>query len=220
MQALDHPTYLALREGAQVLEADGSGDKVLRLRDGLMLKLFRRKRLLSSALLFPYAGRFARNAQRLTRLGIPCPDIIATYRIASIARDAVYYRPLPGLTLRQLLDDPAQAQALRVQFGRFVARLHEAGVYFRSLHLGNVVLTPQNELGLIDIADLQRQHWALRDSQRERNFHHMLRYSQDRQWLLGEDAGETFLSGYRQELERGQHKPRPRLLANLRQLLG
>ena len=219
MQAMDHPTYLALREGAQVLEADGSGDKVLRLRDGLMLKLFRRKRLLSSALLFPYAGRFERNAQALRDLGIPCPEVLATYRIASIERDAVYYRPLPGDTLRQLLDDQAQAQPLRRQLGQFVARLHEAGVYFRSLHLGNVVLTPDNQLGLIDIADLQHQRRALRDSQRERNFHHMLRYPEDRQWLLGEDNGATFLLGYRQELERGQHKPRPRLLDNLRQLL-
>ena len=50
MQSIDHSTYEALREGAHVLEADGSGDKVLRLADGRMLKLFRRKRLLSSAL--------------------------------------------------------------------------------------------------------------------------------------------------------------------------
>lgn len=219
MQALDHSTYLALREGAQVLEADGSGDKVLRLRDGHMLKLFRRKRLLSSALFFPYAQRFAHNAATLTGLGIPSPQVIATYRIASIARDAVYYQPLPGQTLRQLLDDAAHAQTLRTQLGRFVARLHEQGVYFRSLHLGNVVLTPEQELGLIDIADLRCQRRALRDSQRERNFHHMLRYPQDRQWLLGDDAGETFLESYRQELERGQNRPRPRLLSNLRQLL-
>ncbi|MGH8426151.1 MAG: toluene tolerance protein, partial [Pseudomonas fluorescens] len=55
MQALDHTRYLALREGAQVLEADGSGDKVLRLTDGSILKLFRRKRLLTSAAWYPYA---------------------------------------------------------------------------------------------------------------------------------------------------------------------
>ncbi|MDR0280598.1 MAG: lipopolysaccharide kinase InaA family protein [Paucimonas sp.] len=219
MQAMDHDTYLALREGAQVLEADGSGDKVLRLRDGRMLKLFRRKRLLSSALLFPYAGRFARNAGKLRELGIPSPEVIATYRIPSIQRDAVYYAPLPGDTLRQLLDAPSSA-TLRCQLGRFVARLHEAGIYFRSLHLGNVVLTPENQLGLIDIADLQCQRRALRDSQRERNFHHMLRYPQDRQWLLGDDQGASFLAAYAQELERGPSRPRPRLLNNLRQLLG
>lgn len=220
MQAMDHTTYLALREGAQVLEADGSGDKVLRLHDGRMLKLFRRKRLISSALLFPYARRFARNASVLRELGIPCPEVIATYRIPSIQRDAVYYAPLPGDTLRQLLDDRQQAQALRAQLGRFVAQLHEAGVYFRSLHLGNVVLTPERELGLIDIADLQRQRRALRDSQRERNFHHMLRYPQDRQWLQGEDAGRVFLEAYAHELERGLRRPRPHLLSALERLLG
>lgn len=44
MQAFDHAHYLDLVQGAEVLEADGTGDKVLRLRDGSMLKLFRRKR--------------------------------------------------------------------------------------------------------------------------------------------------------------------------------
>lgn len=71
MQALDHTRYLALREGAQVLEADGSGDKVLRLTDGSILKLFRRKRLLSSAAWYPYAKRFADNCDALRERHIP-----------------------------------------------------------------------------------------------------------------------------------------------------
>ncbi|WP_026001217.1 lipopolysaccharide kinase InaA family protein [Pseudomonas donghuensis] len=220
MQAMDHTTYMSLREGAHVLEADGSGDKVLRLHDGRMLKLFRRKRLLSSALLYPYARRFANNAQALRQLGVPSPEVICVYRIPSIQRDAVYYAPLAGETLRQLLHKQEGAQSLRAQLGRFIARLHGLGVYFRSLHLGNVVLTPQHELGLIDIADLQRQRRPLSERQRVRNFRHVLRYVDDRQWLLGDDNGATFLEGYRQELERGQAKPRPRLLSNLRQLLG
>ena len=86
---MEHSAYLALRENATVLEADGSGDKVLLLEDGTILKLFRRKRLISSALLFPYAQRFADNIDALKKRGIPCPDVIATYRIASISRDAV-----------------------------------------------------------------------------------------------------------------------------------
>lgn len=43
MQTLDHALYLSLREGAEVLEADGKGDKVLRLTDGSILKLLDRK---------------------------------------------------------------------------------------------------------------------------------------------------------------------------------
>ena len=40
--------------GARILEQDSFGPKVYQLRDGNMLKLFRRKRLLSSALLRPH----------------------------------------------------------------------------------------------------------------------------------------------------------------------
>jgi len=195
MHALDHARYLALREGAHVLEADGTGDKVLRLRDGTMLKLFRRKRLISSAAWYPYARRFADNCKALAARGIPCPQVKAVYRIAEIARDAVHYDPLPGHTLRQLLQQPGEHPELRDQLGQFIATLHEAGVYFRSAHLGNVVLTPEGKLGLIDVADLRIYRKPLRRSQRQRNFRHMLRYGEDRAWLLGE-GDDTFVEAY------------------------
>nr|WP_314876296.1 phosphotransferase [uncultured Pseudomonas sp.] len=195
MQALEQARYLALREGATVLEADGTGDKVLRLVDGSMLKLFRRKRLLSSAAWYPYAQRFADNCRHLAERQIPCPQVKAVYRIGAIERDAVHYEPLPGQTLRQVLEVPADHNQLRAQLGRFIAILHERGVYFRSAHMGNVVLTPEGELGLIDIADLRIFRRPLRKSQRLRNFKHMLRYPLDRQWLL--DAGDSsFVDGY------------------------
>lgn len=94
MQTLDHSLYLNLREGADVLEADGKGDKVLRLADGSMLKLFRRKRLLTSALWAPYAQRFADNCQALRERAIECPRVRQVYRIPSVERDAVHYDPL------------------------------------------------------------------------------------------------------------------------------
>lgn len=197
MQALDPARYLALREGAHVLEADGTGDKVLRLRDSSMLKLFRRKRLLTSAAWYPYAQRFADNCTTLAARGIACPQVRTVYRIAEIARDAVHYDPLPGDTLRQLLEAPQSGDELRRQLGHFIASLHENGVYFRSAHLGNIVLTPQGELGLIDIADLRTYRRPLRKTLRLRNFKHMLRYPQDREWLL--DSGNpAFAEGYLQ----------------------
>ncbi|CAG8864100.1 hypothetical protein PS627_00861 [Pseudomonas fluorescens] len=192
MQTLDHTAYLTLRQSADVLEADGKGDKVLRLVDGSMLKLFRRKRLLTSALWAPYAQRFADNCQAMHELEIECPTARRVYRIPSIERDAVHYDPLPGHTLRQLLGSDTH-EDLRAQLGRFIARLHEKGVYFRSAHLGNVVLTPQNTLGLIDIADLRLYRKPLGKGLRLRNFKHMLRYRQDRDWLLKDDA---FLEHY------------------------
>jgi len=195
MQALDHAHYLALVQGAEVLEADGTGDKVLRLSDGSMLKLFRRKRFISSAAWYPYAQRFADNCVTLAERSIPCPQVRTVYRIAEIARDAVHYNPLAGNTLRQLLDTAAEDDDLRMQLGRFIASLHEKGVYFRSAHLGNVILTPEGTLGLIDIADMRTYRRPLRKTMRLRNFKHMLRYPQDRQWLLG-NANPAFFMGY------------------------
>lgn len=196
MHPMEHSAYLALRENATVLEADGSGDKVLLLEDGTILKLFRRKRLISSALLFPYAQRFADNIDALKKRGIPCPDVIATYRIASISRDAVRYTPLPGLTIRQVLKEHGESAPLRAELGTFIAHLHDRGVYFRSLHLGNVILTPESKLGLIDISDMKCQRRRLSDSKRLRNFQHLLRYKEDRAWLVERDAGVAFISAY------------------------
>jgi tRNA A-37 threonylcarbamoyl transferase component Bud32 len=191
MQKLEHIDYLNMREGAQVLEADGKGDKVLRLTDGTMLKLFRRKRVLTSALWAPYAQRFADNCHALKTRKIECPVIIQVYRIPEIERDAVHYIPLAGCTLREKIqENPA---GLREKLGLFIAQLHENGVYFRSAHLGNIVLTPQNTLGLIDIADLRTYRKPLGRGLRLRNFKHMLRYRADREWLLQD---RDFLTHY------------------------
>ncbi|MFK3798085.1 toluene tolerance protein [Pseudomonas sp. NPDC088444] len=196
MRALTQSDFQALRKDAQVLEADAFGDKVLRLSDGNFMKLFRRKRLISSAALFPYARRFARNALALKRRGIACPEILETYRVADIARDVVHYQPLPGQTLRQLIKEPAHFddKHLIYRFGHFVAHLHNEGIYFRSLHLGNVVMTPDNELGLIDIADMRVYRRPLRKTVRLRNFKHMLRYKDDARWVLDPAFSEGYLS--------------------------
>lgn len=203
MQKLDYADYQVLRDGAQVIEADGHGEKVLLLPDGNFLKLFRRKRVVTSAALFPYARRFAVNTLALRKRDIPCPQILGTYRVSEIERDVVHYAPLPGQTLRQLITGPvAPPRALLTQFASFVANLHDRGVYFRSLHLGNVVMTPQNELGLIDIADLRTYPWALRKSLCLRNFQHMLRYEEDRRWLM-QEHGVPFFRAY---AEHASHK--------------
>lgn len=180
---LPYPLYLDMREGALVLERDRHGEKVLRLADGSFLKLFRRKRLISSAAWYPYAKRFADNALALSALGIPCPQVIAVYRIKEISRDAVHYRPLAGQTVRQLIQAGSEPEGLHEHLLEFVARLHEAGVYFRSLHLGNIVLTPENQLGLIDIADLRAHGRPLFAFERRRNMAHLERDPQDMRWL-------------------------------------
>ena len=189
-----------MRVDASVLEADSFGDKVLRLADATMLKLFRRKRWFSSAAWYPYAQRFADNALALHELGIPVPEVIDVYRIPSIERDAVHYRPLAGKTLREIrLErlEPEKEEGLKQAFTCFVIRLHESGVYFRSLHLGNVIYTPDHQFGLIDIADAKIIGRALSKHQRLRNLRRLQGMTGDSEWIdsaavLNHASGSVF----------------------------
>ncbi|KFB70433.1 MAG: hypothetical protein AW09_004469 [Candidatus Accumulibacter phosphatis] len=186
LKIIEQQDYLAMRAGASVIEADGFGEKVLRLADGTMLKLFRRKRWLSSAAWYPYAQRFADNAAALRKRDVPVPEIIDVLRIPSIARDAVHYQPLPGKTLREMCReglDPDTEQELKTAFTRFVIRLHESGVYFRSLHLGNVVCMPDRRFGLIDIADARIGSSRLGKHQRVRNLRRLQGIAGESEWV-------------------------------------
>jgi tRNA A-37 threonylcarbamoyl transferase component Bud32 len=191
LQTLSHDAYLALRANATVIERDRHGEKVLQLEDGNYLKLFRRKRLISSAAWYPYAQRFADNALILQTRAIPCPVVIATYRIPGIKRDAVLYAPLEGRSLRQIIKSGEASSELRTVLGKFVARLHAAGIYFRSLHLGNIVLSPSGELGLIDIADLRAGNGAISRYLRRRNLQQLHKDAQDQAWLCADGSTEV-----------------------------
>jgi tRNA A-37 threonylcarbamoyl transferase component Bud32 len=191
MQTLSKSGYDNLRQGAEVIEADGHGDKVLRLQDGSFLKLFRRKRLISSAAIWPYAKRFADNAAMLNSLNLPCPQVMQVYRIKELQRDIVHYQPLPGRTLRQLESGELTSDIFSA-LGSFIATLHRQGIYFRSLHLGNIVLTPEGRMGLIDLADLQKNDHALSKIKRLRNFKHLLRDKRDRKVLSHIKAAACF----------------------------
>jgi len=181
MNALDDSTYPSLVDGAEVIERDPHGDKVLHLRDGSFLKLFRRKRLISTALLSPPEKRFQNNCQVLAAKGIPCPRTLRTYAFPEIERTAVRYEPLPGHTLRSYIptQEPERQLEMLRELAAFIAHLHDLGIYFRSLHLGNVILTPSGAYGLIDLSDLRTSPTPLSRAKRKRNFKHLLRYKKD-----------------------------------------
>lgn len=197
MRLLDEHQLDSLLSDATTIEADGHGVKVASLADGYYLKLFRRKRLLSSALWSPQAGRFAGNAAKLACMDIPVPQIIDTFKVPSRALNGVIYRPLPGQTLRSHWRslEAAEREAEVRRFGEFLGLLHEQGVYFRSLHLGNVLLLPDMHFGLIDFSDMRIAKRALGKGLRRRNLQHLLRYEEDRNWLALEHRA-PLLQGY------------------------
>ena len=164
-------------DGAQILEQDSFGPKVYRLLDGNMLKLFRRKSLFSSAVLQPRSQRFCTNAASLQAQGIQTLKPLYLYRLNDPAWTAVLYKPLVGDTLSELLRNKNDLWLTLVpELAAFIKHLHKSGVYFRSLHLGNIVRTADGQFGLIDIADLQHRRGPLSRHLVHRNREHFEKY--------------------------------------------
>jgi len=178
MKTLSAQQYQSMRSGAKVLSADQHGDKVLLTPDGRVIKLFRRKRWLSSTLWNPYAQRFARASRRLREIGVPAVQVEGVYRIPNIRRHAVVYPLLAGETLRDAVADPDRCAELVLGLAEFLARLHSLGVYFRAIHFGNVLVQPNGSFALIDVSEVQfRRRFG--PGWRARNFKPLVSYSED-----------------------------------------
>lgn len=190
--------FEALTQDALILEKEKAGVKVLQLPDKRIVKLFRRKRLISSQIWAPHAWRFSRNARILKQRGIPTITVESHFEVPEIERQAVVYYRLEGDTLRDWMVDKTKPECARMiaKLATFLAQVHQAGVLFRSLHFGNVLVMEDGELALIDIVDMGfRWFGPLTVSQRIRNFHHMDRYDCDRV-LLAADNGNGFIKHY------------------------
>jgi len=162
----------------KVLEADGRGPKVVALENGLFLKIFHTRKHPLLARLQPAAQRFARNAALLQRLGISVPHVVETFWITrSIGLSGCLYEPLPGKSLDALFRQaPDEIEHLLPPLAGFIRSLHGQKIYFRSLHLGNIMVLPDHRFGLIDFLDLKRTALPLNAWQIKRNFRHMERH--------------------------------------------
>jgi len=195
MKNLVYDQYIKLCSDSKVLIRDGYGDKVLKLSDGSILKLFRLKRFISSALFYSPARRFANNARKLQLLSIPTVSIIDLYNIKEIARTSVHYHPLMGKTVREYLEEGNISDEFLSQLGAFFAHLHDKGVFFRSAHFGNIIYTDKGELGLIDISDMSISNKSLSRYKRLRNLKHIFRLSEDILFIIDSDIIEqSYLS--------------------------
>lgn len=189
-KSIKQSPWHALLEGATLVEQDNFGPKVYELPDARMIKLFRVKRFWSSNLWSPYARRFVKNSERLKRLGITSVNCLQWGRVPHLDRGYVIYQKLLGTTIQSTLEVDASV------LGNYYAHLHQRGVYFRSCHLGNLILLENQDIGLIDVLDIRFRSRPLTENERERNFRHLLRRPQDRERL--NPLWETFQRAYQQ----------------------
>ena len=175
MKKIFKDEYDSMVKNSEIIEKDRHGYKLMKLEDGQYLKFFRIKRVLSSATFYPYSKRFVKNAKALKQRDIKTVEVKDIFSIPHIKRTAVLYEPLAGKIVREVNFTGEFAFKLAT----FIARLHNKGVFFRSVHLANIIFTPENEFGLIDISDMKVKKRPLNNFERVRNFKHLLRYKCD-----------------------------------------
>lgn len=162
----------------KVLEKDSRGPKVLLLENGQLLKIFRPRRRFWLARLQPQARRFELNAEQLLSRGLQVPRIHECFWLDKAeAVSACLYAPLPGRSLEQLYKESRADFTQRLPaFAAYIRELHQRGVYFRSLHLGNVLQLPMGGFGLIDFLDIRLSKRPLPERLIRRNLEHLRNY--------------------------------------------
>ena len=184
-----------LANAEAIFEQDQHGIKVAKLANGDFIKIFRVKRLFSIAHVYSYARMFCRNAERIAKLGIPTVKVKQLYHIQNSNKTAVVYEPLYGDTILDILRSRNISIALSRDLGAFIAEVHEKGIYFRGLHLGNIVLTPEKRMGLIDIADMTIFPWSLDCRRRLKNFSRFWRDFENK-FIFGYEEIQALVEGY------------------------
>jgi len=173
--------------GAQVLERKIHGPAVLLHEDSagirLVTKLWYPRGRWSSDRIWPYSERFRHALVKLRALGICVPQERAHGRVQGSVVRFVIYEWFEGAPVRSLLPD-VRLKAIAA----FVAQLHAKGVFFRGLHLGNILARESGDFALIDVADTKFLDRPLPLRMRERNLGilcaHMadLAYMQEGNW--------------------------------------
>lgn len=162
----------------KVLEQDARGPKVVALENGLFLKIFHTRRNPLLARLKPAASRFAKNARCLNELDITTPSITEIFWLDKRkGLSGCLYQPLPGISLEQLYNQqPELIDGQLPALATLIRELHKKRIYFRSLHLGNILLLPNGKFGLIDFLDLNYKKLPLTKWHAKRNFAHLENY--------------------------------------------
>ncbi len=170
---LNQESFAALSKQGKIISSHSKyGPKVFTIEGGDYVKVFNPKSGLTKRHFFPKYKQFINNVNDLKRLSIATVDIKSIYHITQYDSYAVRYSPLQGQDLRSLAGE-GNMQIVR-DFLPFLVKLHASGVYFRGIHLGNILLLDDKTYGLIDVADLYVQEKQLSLWSRVRNLAHMV----------------------------------------------
>lgn len=164
-------------------------------KDGdTIIKLFYPKqRLLSSDRIRPRAKRFYNNVKSLHTHGYDVPKVNKVQFCPELKMYVIYYNKIQGNDVRTL----AKHGDLNIIYNvaDLLADLHKNGIFFRSIHLENLLSKPDGKIALLDLTDVKFKSRALTIYLRYRNIKHLLQEPNDRE-LWQAFGVKTFLDAY------------------------
>jgi hypothetical protein len=180
MKWITSDEFNTLCQDGEPIGCKGGYPAVVLHPDGRVTKIWARKKgFFSSSTLRPYSKRFIRNARELCLRGIVVPEILAHARVEGSHIRLVTYRSLPGESVRNLLENCPDRVDIP-SLAQYIHGLHEKGILFECIHLGNVIQLPDHQgYGLIDFTDICFQKKPLNVKQRELNLSVPVRYKKD-----------------------------------------
>jgi tRNA A-37 threonylcarbamoyl transferase component Bud32 len=153
--------------------------KVYEKDDDTIIKLFYPKqRLLSSDRIKPRAIRFYKNVKSLHSHGYDVPKVNKIQFCPELKMYAIYYNKIQGNDVRTLVKHGNLNIINHV--AELLADLHKNGIFFRSIHLENLLLKPDGKIALLDLTDVKFKPRALTLSFRYRNIKHLLQEPNDK----------------------------------------
>lgn len=190
---LSSEAFADLCSAAEVLETKQGLPAVLAHRDGdgqpLVIKVWRRDRGFWATWVRRDHVRFRKALLALAARNVRVPRYRAHGRVQGSELRFVVYEWMAGEPLRAR---PEQVDLAAL--ARLVADLHARGVYFRGLHLGNVIRDPDGRLGLIDLQDVRWRNRRLSVRQRARNLAILCAHPRDRAFMMPQRWSDLVLA--------------------------
>lgn len=146
--------------------------------DNRIVKSFYPRKRISTSTFIPQAKRFVANARKLRERNIEAPIVEDVIYCRDIPVHMVVYERIDGVDLRELCK-AGHIDCLS-SLAAFLAHIHHKGVYFRAVHLGNLLKRSTDGFAILDIADLTTRSGPLGPLQRARNLAHLINTTDDR----------------------------------------
>lgn len=178
-QIIDEQRFFALCQQGTVLTECRFGPKIVITNAEEIIKIFWPRKKISRSRIQSAANRFIKHTNLLQANNICSVAVTSWYYCPAIGAELVIYPKLPGNDFRHIVDNNLSRLT---DVAKFIARLHQQGVFFRGIHLGNLLYSEDN-IALIDVTDCKVASRPLSLHRRYRNLRHLFENRDDSEYF-------------------------------------